>query len=282
MEQQYLDTLKRVLDTGTDTGNRTGVDTRACFGAQMRFNLAEGFPALTTKRLAWRAVVSELLWFLEGSTDERRLCEIQHGTRDPAKNTIWRANADEQGRALGYKNTDSVKELGPVYGAQWRNFNGVDQIEWVIREIIRNPTSRRLIVSAWNPPEIGLMALPPCHTLFQFSVQGGRLSCQLYQRSADLFLGSPFNIASYALLTHIVAQITGYRVGDFVYTLGDAHIYHNHFDAVEEQLSRTPGSFPDLEIPRFGSLEEVLRTSPDDYVLLGYDPQPAIRAPMAV
>jgi len=282
MEQQYLDTLKRVFDTGTDTSNRTGVDTRACFGAQMRFNLAEGFPALTTKRLAWRAVVSELLWFLEGSTDERRLCEIQHGTRDPSKNTIWRANADEQGKALGYENTDKVKELGPVYGSQWRNFNGVDQIEWVIQEIIRNPTSRRLIVTAWNPPEISKMALPPCHTLFQFSVQRDRLSCQLYQRSADLFLGSPFNIASYALLTHIIAQITGYRAGDFVYTLGDAHIYHNHFDAVQEQLSRTPGSFPDLQMPLFDSLTEVLRTSPDDYVLLGYDPQPAIRAPMAV
>jgi thymidylate synthase len=282
MEQQYLDTLKKVLNTGTDTGNRTGVDTRACFGAQMRFNLAEGFPALTTKRLAWRAVVSELLWFLEGSTDERRLCEIQHGTRDPAKNTIWRANADEQGRALGYENTDSVKELGPVYGAQWRNFNGVDQIEWVIQEILRNPTSRRLIVSAWNPSEIDQMALPPCHTLFQFSVQGDRLSCQLYQRSADLFLGSPFNIASYSLLTHMIAQITGYRAGDFVYTLGDAHIYHNHFDAVEEQLCRMPRVFPILKMPVFDSLTGILRTTPDDYVLEGYDPDPAIKAPMAV
>jgi thymidylate synthase len=282
MEQQYLEALQDVLSTGIDTENRTGVDTRAVFGRQMRFNLSEGFPALTTKRLAWRAVVSELLWFLEGSTDERRLCEIQHGTRDPSKNTIWRANADEQGRALGYENTDSVKELGPVYGAQWRNFNGVDQVEWVINEIKTNPTSRRLIVSAWNPPEIDKMALPPCHTLFQFSVQNDRLSCQLYQRSADLFLGSPFNIASYALLTHIVAQITGYRVGEFVYTLGDAHIYHNHFDAVEEQLCRIPGVFPMLAMPEFSTLKEVLRTSPDDYVLEGYDPDPAIKAPMAV
>jgi thymidylate synthase len=282
MEHQYLETLKDVLGTGVDTENRTDVDTRAVFGRQMRFNLSEGFPALTTKRLAWRAVVSELLWFLEGNTDERRLCEIQHGTRDPAKNTIWRANADEQGRALGYENTDFVKELGPVYGAQWRNFNGVDQIEWVINQIKTNPTSRRLIVSAWNPPEIEKMALPPCHTLFQFSVQNDRLSCQLYQRSADLFLGSPFNIASYALLTHIISQITGYRVGEFVYTLGDAHIYHNHFDAVREQLSRTPKAFSTLQMPEFESLAEVLRTSPDDYVLEGYDPAPAIKAPMAV
>jgi len=282
MEQQYLETLQDVLDTGVDTENRTGVNTRAVFGRQMRFNLLHGFPALTTKRLAWRSVVSELLWFLEGSTDERRLCEIQHGTRDPEKNTIWRANADEQGVALGYENTDSVKELGPVYGAQWRNFNGVDQIEWVINEIKTNPTSRRLIVSAWNPVEINKMALPPCHTLFQFSVQNDRLSCQLYQRSADLFLGSPFNIASYALLTHIVARITGYMVGEFVYTLGDAHIYNNHFDAVREQLSRTPRYFPVLKMPRFDSLAEVLRTSPDDYVLKDYDPHPTIKAPMAV
>lgn len=282
MEEQYLETLEYVLGNGVDTENRTGVDTCAVFGRQMDFNLVEGFPALTTKRLAWRAVVSELLWFLEGSTDERRLCEIQHGTRDPSKNTIWRANADEQGRALGYENTDSVKELGPVYGAQWRNFNGVDQIEWVINEIKTNPTSRRLIVSAWNPAEIEKMALPPCHTLFQFSVQNDRLSCQLYQRSADLFLGSPFNIASYSLLTHIIAQITGYRAGEFIYTLGDAHIYHNHFDAVREQLARTPKAFPTLQMPEFDTLAEVLRTAPDDYVLEGYDPYPAIRAPMAV
>jgi thymidylate synthase len=186
------------------------------------------------------------------------------------------------GAALGYENTDSVKELGPVYGAQWRNFNGVDQIEWVINEIKTNPTSRRLIVSAWNPAEINKMALPPCHTLFQFSVQNDRLSCQLFQRSADLFLGSPFNIASYALLTHIIARITGYMVGEFIYTLGDAHIYHNHFDAVREQLSRTPKYFPVLKMPRFDSLAEVLRTSPDDYVLEDYDPHPTIKAPMAV
>ena len=282
MEQQYLETLEYVLENGADTANRTGVNTRAVFGRQMDFDLLHGFPALTTKRLAWRAVVSELLWFLEGSTDERRLCEIQHGTRDPAKTTIWTANANEQGAALGYTNTNRVKELGPVYGAQWRNFNGVDQVEWVINEIKTNPTSRRLVVSAWNPSEIDKMALPPCHTMFQFSVQNDRLSCQLYQRSADLFLGSPFNIASYALLTHIVAQITGYSVGEFIYTLGDAHIYHNHFDAVYEQLSRTPRTLPQLEIPNIFSLNQIFDTAPDDYKLLDYDPYPAINAPMAV
>ena len=282
MEEQYLEALDAVITNGTDTENRTGVNTRSLFGYQMRFDLSEGFPALTTKRLAWRAAVSELLWFLEGSTDERRLCEIQHGTRDPAKNTIWRANADKQGRELGYTNTDTVKELGPVYGSQWRNFAGMDQIEWLIQEIKLNPSSRRLIVSAWNPAEIHLMALPPCHTLFQFSVQRGKLSCQLYQRSVDSFLGLPFNIASYSLLTHMIAQITGYKVGEFIHTSGDLHIYHNHFDAVREQLTRSPRTVPTLRMPEFQSLNSLLQTAPDDYVLEGYDPHPAIKAPMAV
>lgn len=282
MEYDYIDLLSDVLSNGEDSDNRTGVPTRSVFGRQMRFELRQGFPAITTKKLAWKAVVSELLWFLEGSTDERRLCEILHGTRDPSKNTIWRANADEQGKALGYENTDSVKELGPVYGAQWRDFNGVDQIDWVINEIKTNPTSRRLIVSAWNPPEIDNMALPPCHTMFQFYVRNDKLSCQLYMRSCDLPLGAPFNLASYALLTHIIAQITGYDVGDFVYTLGDAHIYHNQISGVVAQINREPYPFPKLRMPPFTKLSDVLEYAPSDFVLENYQHHPTIKMPFAV
>jgi len=282
MEEQYLDLMHYVLTQGTDVSNRTGVGTRSVFGAQIHHDLSDGFPAVTTKRLAWKAVVAELLWFLEGSTDERRLCEIQHGTRDPRKTTIWTANADNQGAALGYENNNSVKLLGPVYGHQWRNFNGIDQIEWVINEIKTNPQSRRLIVSAWNPVDIPEMALPPCHTMFQFNVQNGYLNCQLYQRSADLFLGTPFNIASYSLLTHMIAQICDLRPGTFVYTLGDSHIYHNHFEAVNTQLDRMPHDLPTLVMPAFSTLSELLGTKPSDYVLDGYNPLPVIKAPMAV
>ena len=282
MEEQYLDLMHYVLTQGTDVSNRTGVGTRSVFGAQIHHDLSDGFPAVTTKRLAWKAVVAELLWFLEGSTDERRLCEIQHGTRDPRKTTIWTANADNQGAALGYENNNSVKQLGPVYGHQWRNFNGIDQIEWVINEIKTNPQSRRLIVSAWNPVDIPEMALPPCHTMFQFNVQNGYLNCQLYQRSADLFLGTPFNIASYSLLTHMIAQICDLRPGTFVYTLGDSHIYHNHFEAVNTQLDRMPHDLPTLVMPAFSTLSELLGTKPSDYVLDGYNPLPVIKAPMAV
>jgi thymidylate synthase len=251
----------------------------------MRFNLQEGFPAVTTKRLAWRSVVGELLWFLEGSSDERRLAEITYGKpRNELvdKTTIWTANADKQGVDLGYRNEDLVKELGPVYGVQWRDFGGVDQIEWLIKEIKNNPDSRRIILSAWNPTQVDKMALPPCHTMAQFRVTNGRLSCQLYQRSADMFLGVPFNIASYSLLTHMLAHICDLEPGNFVWTGGDCHIYNNHMDQVQEQIAREPQKKPHLFMPVFCDLETLLNTKVSDYKLIGYDPMPSITAPMAV
>lgn len=281
--KQYLQSLTDILDHGTTREDRTGVGTKGIFGYQMRFNLQEGFPAVTTKRLAWKAVVSELLWFLEGSTDERRLAEILNGTRDSHQKTIWTANANNQGKALGYENTMLVKELGPVYGKQWRDFNGFDQIATLIKDLKENPYSRRHILSAWNPADTEKMALPPCHLLAQFYVSNaGELSCQMYQRSADMFLGVPFNIASYALLTHIIADLTGLKVGEFVHTFGDAHIYLNHLDQVQEQLGRTPDVLPMLEFPKFKTLDEVLNSSVSDYALVGYSPQANISAPMAV
>lgn len=245
----------------------------------MRFNLQDGFPATTTKKLAWRAVVGELLWFLEGSTDERRLCEITYGTRDINKNTIWTANANNQGVQLGYRNDDYVKELGPVYGSQWRNFGGVDQITELIYNLKNNPDGRRHIISAWNPPELNKMALPPCHVLSQFDVTNGKLSCQLYQRSCDMFLGVPFNIASYSLLTHILAKECDYEVGDFIWTGGDCHIYLNHIDAVNEQLTREERTLPTLYITPYKDLYEY---SVSDFFLDNYNPHPSIKAEMAV
>jgi len=283
--KQYHDALKHILKNGEDVSDRTGVGTRTVFGYQMRFDLSKGFPAVTTKKLAWRSVVSELLWFLEGGTDERRLAEILYNeTRENItdKKTIWTANADKQGKELGYTNTDTIKALGPVYGKQWRNFGGVDQIAKIIDEINTNADSRRIILSAWNAPEIPEMALPPCHTLAQFRVINGKLSCQLYQRSADMFLGVPFNIASYSLLTHMLAQITGLEVGEFVWTGGDCHIYNNHVEQVEQQIKRKPKKLPQLEMPAFGSLDRILETNVDDYKLLNYNPMDSIKAPMAV
>ena len=291
--KQYIDALKHVLENGEDKSDRTGVGTRSVFGYQMRFDLREGFPAVTTKKLAWRSVVGELLWFLEGSTDERRLAEITYDadrTSLADKNTIWTANADKQGKELGYVNSFLRKELGPVYGHQWRKFDAmgddlfgkVDQIEWLIDEIKTNPDSRRLILSAWNPNQIDKMALPPCHTLAQFNVTNGNLSCQLYQRSADMFLGVPFNIASYALLTHMIAQICDLGVADLVWTGGDCHIYTNHMDQVKQQIERKPRSHPTLEMPEFKSLDELLTTSVGQYVLNNYDPMDSIKAPMAI
>lgn len=277
--KHYNDTLRNILKNGTRKTDRTGVGTISIFGQHMRFNLQHGFPATTTKKLAWRAVVGELLWFLEGSTDERRLCEITYGTRDINKNTIWTANANNQGVQLGYRNDDYVKELGPVYGRQWRNFGGVDQITELIHNLKNNPDGRRHIISAWNPPELNKMALPPCHVLSQFDVTNGKLSCQLYQRSCDMFLGVPFNVASYSLLTHILAKECGYEVGDFIWTGGDCHIYLNHIDAVNEQLSREERPLPTLYISPHKDLFEY---SVSDFFLENYNPHPSIKAEMAV
>ena len=277
--KQYLDALQYILDNGEDVSDRTGVGTRTVFGYQMRFPLTySNFPAVTTKKLAWKSVVGELLWFLEGSTSEPRLAEITHG--DKTKNTIWTANFNEQGVALGY--TDG--ELGPVYGSQWRNFNGdgVDQIASVIEQLKNNPNSRRIIVSAWNPSKLDKMALPPCHAFAQFKVINGKLSCQLYQRSADMFLGVPFNIASYSLLTHLIAKLLRLKVGDFIWTGGDCHIYNNHMEQVNEQIKRVPVKGPTLWMPDFQQLGEVMEATPDQFKLLDYTPMDTIKAPMAV
>ena len=254
--KQYLDLLQHILDKGVKKEDRTGTGTISVFGYQMRFDLSEGFPLVTTKKTHLKAIISELLWFIEGSTDERRLAEINFGEKRENiidKKTVWTANANAQGKALGYTNTDTIKELGPVYGAQWRSWmgtdgNAIDQLAEIINQIKTNPDSRRIILSAWNVGEIEKMALPPCHTFFQFYVAEGKLSCQLYQRSADVFLGVPFNIASYALLTMMIAQVCELEVGDFVHTFGDAHIYSNHMEQVNLQLSRTPYKKPTMKI----------------------------------
>jgi thymidylate synthase len=287
--KQYLDGLKYIMDHGKDREDRTGVGTRSVFGYQMRFDLRNTFPAVTTKKLAWRSVVSELLWMLEGSTDERRLAEILYEKPKEelvGKTTVWTANADNQGKNLGYKNTDTVKELGPVYGHQWRTWDAqlgyVDQIANVLEGLHYDPNGRRHIVSAWNADRVDVMALPPCHTLFQFHVHDNELSCQLYQRSADMFLGVPFNIASYSLLTHMFAQLLNLKVGDFIWTGGDCHIYRNHFDQVNLQLTRTPDTGPKLEMPNFTTLDELVKTKTSDYKLIDYNPMDTIKAPMAV
>jgi len=287
--KQYLKALDHIMAFGKDRDDRTGVGTRGVFGYQMRFDLRNEFPAVTTKKLAWKSVVSELLWMLEGSSDERRLAEIHYGKPTEelvGKTTIWTANADKQAKELGYINTDTIKDLGPVYGHQWRTWDAqlgyVDQIARLLEGLYYDPYGRRHIVSAWNADRIDVMALPPCHTMFQMHVSGDELSCQLYQRSADMFLGVPFNIASYSLLTHMIAQISGYKVGEFIWTGGDCHIYKNHIDQVEEQLTRKPVKGPTLQMPTFTSLQELLNTVPSDYKLLDYNPMDSIKAPMAV
>jgi len=286
--KQYLDLLDHILNKGVKKEDRTGTGTTSVFGYQMRFDLNDGFPMVTTKKTFLKAIISELLWFIEGSTDERRLAEIHFG--DDAsnligKNTVWTANADAQGKDLGYVNTDTVKELGPVYGAQWRSWKGtdgksIDQLSELINQIKTNPDSRRLILSAWNVGELDKMALPPCHTFFQFYVADGKLSCQLYQRSADVFLGVPFNIASYALLTMMIAQVCELEVGDFVHTFGDAHIYSNHYDQVNLQLSREPFDIPTMKInPNIKNIEDFKM---EDFELVGYECHETIKAKMAV
>lgn len=263
--QQYHDLLKHIIEQGTDKSDRTGTGTRSVFGYQMRFNLADGFPLVTTKKVHLKSILHELLWFIKGETNTAYL--KQHGV------SIWDEWADEHGH------------LGPVYGKQWRSWQGadgqtVDQLAWVEQEIKRNPDSRRLIVSAWNVADLPKMALMPCHNMFQFYVADGKLSCQLYQRSADVFLGVPFNIASYALLTMMMAQVCNLKPGDFVHTFGDVHLYSNHFDQANLQLSRTPFALPQMNINP--TVKSIFDFKYEDFELVNYQCHPGIKAPVAV
>lgn len=297
--KQYLDLLQKIMDEGVDKGDRTGVGTRSIFGVQARFDLSEGFPLLTTKKMFLKAIIHELIWFVRGDTNLKYL--VDNGvriwnewpfqkyleandlaTKYPKYTPEW----EEQMQIYVEKvKTDEqfAKEwgdLGPIYGKQWRDFGGVDQLKDVIERIKTNPNDRRMIVSAWNPPEIPKMALPPCHCFFQFYVADGKLSLQMYQRSCDTFLGVPFNIASYALLLMMVAQVTGLEPGTFVHVYGDLHIYQNHFEQVKEQLSREPKTLPTMKInPNVKNIEDFKF---EDFTLENYDPHPAIKAPIAV
>jgi len=284
----YLDLLELILENGETKDDRTNTGTISSFGHQLAFDLKDGFPAVTTKSLAWKGVVSELLWFLEGSSDERRLAEIRYGKprnelKDLSKySTIWTDNADNQGKALGYINTETIKELGPVYGSQWRDWSGIDQVKKLIIDLQDNPDSRRHILSAWNVSEIDKMALPPCHVMSQYYVNNGVISCHMYQRSADMFLGVPFNIASYALLLSILANILNLKPGRFIHSFGDAHIYNNSIDQVKEQLQRDPKPLPKLRMPALNSLDDIKKYSIEDFVLDGYKHHPPIKAKMAI
>ena len=291
-EQAYLNALKEILDTGEHRPDRTGVGTISKFGMQLRFDLQQGFPAVTTKKLAWKAVASELLWFIEGSNDEYRLKEILHGERYSDKKTIWSDNATAE-----YWTKKKLQrhegELGRVYGVQWRRWRApvvrinkvvlqnCDQLLNLIDGIKEDPYGRRHIITAWNPGELGLMALPPCHMMSQFYVStSGKLSCQMYQRSADMFLGVPFNIASYALFTHMVAQATGFQVGELIIDIGDAHIYENHIDQVKQQLKREPKPLSELKLNP--GITDITKFTMDDIELEDYVSHEAIKAPMAV
>ena len=298
----YHDLLRHILDHGVEKGDRTGTGTLSVFGYQMRYDLAQGFPLLTTKKVHWKSVAHELLWFVRGDTNIRYL--VQNGVRIwnewPFQHYVQANGLEEKLPKYSAEWKDALKKfaakiaedanfaarwgnLGPVYGKQWRDFNGVDQLAGVIEALKTNPNSRRHLVTAWNPediPEMAKAGLPPCHALFQFYVADGKLSCQLYQRSADVFLGVPFNIAEYALLTHLVAREVGLAVGDFVHTLGDAHLYSNHLEQARTQLQRTPGDLPTLHIK--DDAPGIFELSFDDLELIGYAPQAAIRAPVAV
>jgi len=272
--KQYLDALKHIMDNGADKPTRTGVDTRGVFGMQFRYNMADGFPAMTTKKLAFNVAKAELLWFISGSSDVKELQKLGCHIWDAnAEADYWKPKARFEG------------DLGRVYGVQWRNWQApdgrtIDQLQDVIERIKKNPYDRRLIVSAWNPGEIDQMALPPCHSFYQFSVADNKLSVHMYQRSCDMFLGVPFNIASYSLFLHMVAQVTDLQPGEFVHTLGDAHIYHNHFEQVKEQISREPFPLPKLRLnPEVKNIDDFKM---DDIELVGYQCHPGIKAPMAV
>ena len=285
----YLELLSHILEFGEEREDRTNTGTLSSFGHQLKFDLKDGFPAVTTKSLAWKGVVSELLWFLEGSDDERRLAEIRFGkgreylTELDKYSTIWTDNADNQGKELGYINNELEKKLGPVYGVQWRDWGGLDQIKILLEGIKNNPFGRRHILNAWNVAELDNMALPPCHVMSQYYVtKDNSLSCHMYQRSADMFLGVPFNIASYALLTSILAKISGLKPGTFIHSFGDAHIYKNSIDQVREQLSREPKVLPTLKLPEINSIEQISMFGVDDFILETYEHHPAIKAKMAI
>jgi thymidylate synthase len=290
-EHAYLNALKDILATGEQRPDRTGVGTISKFGVQMRFDLQKGFPAVTTKKLAWRACVSELLWFIEGSGDENRLKEILHGERYTDKKTIWSDNATAP-YWTGKRLQRHAGDLGRVYGVQWRKWRAplvrinkvvlqnCDQLLNLIDGLKKDPYGRRHIITAWNPGELELMALPPCHMMSQFYVSNGKLSCSMYQRSADMFLGVPFNIASYALFTHMIAQACGLEVGELIITLGDAHIYTNHVDQVKEQLARKPLPLPELKLNP--AVKDITGFTMDDVELVNYTSHDAIKAPMAV
>lgn len=289
--KEYLDLLRDVLENGDEKPDRTGTGTLSKFGSQIRFDLTKGFPAVTTKKLAWKAVVSELLWFIEGSGDENRLKELLHGDRNSDKKTIWTDNANAD-YWVKRRLKRHIGDLGRIYGVQWRKWrkpiiriNKVvlqnhDQLSELINEIKENPYGRRHIITAWNPGEIELMALPPCHMMSQFYVNNGQLSCQMYQRSADLFLGVPFNIASYALFTHMIAQVCNLEVGELIITFGDVHIYKDHIEQVKEQLSRDPLPLPKLNLNP--SIDRIDDFTMNDIELINYQSHGPIKAAMAV
>jgi thymidylate synthase len=275
--KQYHDLLEDILNNGERKDDRTGVGTISVFGRQLRFDLSKGFPAITTKKLAWKSVVSELLWFIEGSGDERRLAEILYGSRDPERSTIWTGNAQA---AYWTPKAKYDGDLGRVYGVQWRDWHGVDQLSNLIEGIKTDPNGRRHILTAWNVAELDKMALPPCHVLAQFYVNNGKLSCHMYQRSVDVFLGLPFNIASYALLTHMIAQVCDLKVGELIISTGDTHIYSNHVEQVKEQLSREEYPLPLLFLTP--EIKNIDKFSMDAILLFDYQSHGTIKAEMAV